>query len=287
MNAAVAYPKKGPMTQGTIFTCAVAGDYVACPVHGLILTARCDIAQDKVRVHNYLPVVSLDDWLHRDGRIVLAQRVRSDAAGTMRDVLQKSGFTPAILDVEHPRKVLATLFTDSSDKNLRQRFERACARFELAEQCVSSAPGERLCLALGQEVPKLREALLSELAQNVLNGFYFLRSIDPNDAEFGHVILIREIQSIPRQLAHAVASGLEHDLYRNMCQSDSHMQDKLVMAPGDIAYPVGRVTSPHLEHILQTFAFLFSRIGLPDPDKNYIAGLWGSQPTVKSSSSNI
>jgi hypothetical protein len=287
MNTVVAYPKNGPMTQGTIFTCAVAQDYAGCSVHGLILTARCDIAQDKVRVYNYLPMVELDDWLHRDGRVILAQRLESDATGTMRNVLQKSGFSPAILELEHPRRILETLFPDGSDKDLRQRFERACLRFEMAGRCINSAPTDRLCLVLGNEVPKLRDTLLSELVHNALNGFYFLRSIDPSGSDLGHVVLIREIQILPRELAHAIASGLEHNLYESMCQSHPSMQEKLAMAADDIAYPVGQVVSPHLEHILQTFAFLFSRIGLPDPDKSYIAGLWNSQPTVKASSSNI
>jgi hypothetical protein len=59
----IAYPQRGAMTQGTIFSCAVAEDYRACTTRGLIITARCDVANDKVRTYNYLPVVPFSDWI--------------------------------------------------------------------------------------------------------------------------------------------------------------------------------------------------------------------------------
>jgi hypothetical protein len=287
MNALIAYPRKGPMTQGTIFTCAVAEDYLGCPTRGLVFTARCDIAHDKARVLNYLPIVSLDDWLHRDGRIILAQRLISETLGVMHGVLKDGGYSPAILDTEHPRAILDTLFPNGADGKLRQRFDRACGRFELASRCLSSRPSETLSVSLGHEAPKLREALCSELVHNNLGGFYFLRSIEPSGPDLGHVVLLREIQSVPLELALAVADGLSRELYESMCQSHPLLHNKLSIAPDDFAYPIGQVLSPHLEHLLQTFAWLFSRIGLPDPDKVYVAGLWNRQPTVISSSGHL
>ena len=59
----ISAPKLGFLTQGTLFTCAAAEDYGGCNVHGLVITARCDVAQNKAAVFNYLPVVSLDDWV--------------------------------------------------------------------------------------------------------------------------------------------------------------------------------------------------------------------------------
>jgi hypothetical protein len=280
MSSVIAYPRKGPMTQGTIFTCAVAGDYLGCSTYGLVLTARCDIAHDKVRVHNYLPIVSLNDWLHRDGRIILAQRFMSEVAGAMRGALKDGGFAPSILETEQPRAILDTLFPDGSDRKLRERFERACMRFELASGCLSSAPSEKLILDVGHEAPKMREALLTELVRNNLSGYYFFRSIEPAGSDLGYVALLREIQIIPRDLAYALADGLSRQLYENMCQPNPSFHNRLSIAHGDLAYPIGQVLSPHLEHILQTFAFLFGRIGLPDPDKVYVDGLWGRQPTV-------
>jgi len=280
MDTVIAYPRKGPMTQGTIFTCAAAEDYPGCRTCGLVLTARCDIAHDKVRLLNYLPMVGLDDWLHHDGRMILALRLMSEAAGAMRGVLKDGGFSAGILETEHPRAIFDTLFPNGSDRKLRDRFEKGCVRFELASRCFSSTPSEQLSVNLGHEAPKLRDALLSELVHNNLGGFYFLRSIEPSGSDLGHVVLLREIQSLPRELAHAIADGLSPDVYENMCHSSPSFRHKLSITPDDFSYPLGQLLSPHLEHLLQTFAWLFSRIGLPDPDRAYVDGLWNRQPTV-------
>lgn len=268
------------MTQGTIFSCAVAGDYVGCPTYGLIVTARCDVAHDKARVLNYLPVVSLDDWLHRDGRIILSERLLSDAKGAMEKALKAAGFSPVILETEAPTAVLNTLFPAGGDKKLRANFQKGCTRFTLSSQCLKSAPSEKLCLELAREAPGLRDAVISELVHHKLAGFYFLPAIEPKGPDLGFVVLAREIQMIPRDLAIAVADGLEAALYENMCNSTPAFQNKLSITMDDFAYPVGQLQSPQLEHLLQTFAFLFGRIGLPDPDKSYVDGLWTRQPTV-------
>jgi hypothetical protein len=163
MNPVIAYPQRGPMTQGTIFTCALAGDYVGCSTSGLILTARCDIAHEKARVLNYIPVVSLDDWLHRDGRVILAQRLLAECVGGMRSTLKDGGFSPAILEAESPRAILETLFPDNGGRKLRERFEKLCLRFELASQCLNSAPSDKLSISVGNDVPKARESYCRNL----------------------------------------------------------------------------------------------------------------------------
>jgi hypothetical protein len=107
-----------------------------------------------------------------------------------------------------------------------------------------------------------------------------MASIEPQGSDLGFVALVREIQAIPKDLAVAVAGGLDSDLYGSMCQSNPSFHNKLLISRDDLAYPIGQMLSPHLEHLLQSFAFLFGRIGLPDPDKTYVDGLWGRQPTV-------
>jgi hypothetical protein len=268
------------MTQGTIFTCATAADYVGCATFGIILTARCDIAHDKVRVHNYLPVVKLDDWLHRDGRVILGQRAIADATASMKGVLKEGNRSPAILETELPRTILEALFPSSSDKKLRERFERACVRLELAQRCCASQPDENMIIKLATEVPRLRDALITELVHNNLNGFYFLNSVEPNDPSHGYVVLVREVQTIPRDLSHAVSEGLDRHTHEHLCNSDPSLANKLIVGDDDYACPIGQIQSPHLEHLLQTFSILFSRIGLPDPDKQYVNALWEKQPTV-------
>ena len=101
-KAVVVYPEGGPPTQGTIFSCAVAENYVGCQTCGLIITARCDAANDKVRCYNYVPVVTLNDWVHRDGRVILAERLMAETLGGLRGTLTDAGLSASILETEEP-----------------------------------------------------------------------------------------------------------------------------------------------------------------------------------------
>jgi hypothetical protein len=285
MNQVVVYPGNGPLSQGTIFSCAVAEDYSACTTHGLVITARCDVAIDKVRKYNYVPVVHLNDWLHRDGRIILASRLMAQTLGGLRKALIDGGFSPSILETESPRSVLSVLFcggeAHATPAKLRQRFSDLCDRYELATRGILSEPSDTVCLHVAKTAPGLRDGLLAELVTQRLAGYCFLDRVEPDGDDSGYVALLREIQAIPRLAAHAVANGLDAGLLADMCKAEPSLPGRLRVPRDGLAMPVGRLSSPNLEHLMQSFSLLFSRIGIPDPDESYLAGLWARQPSVK------
>jgi hypothetical protein len=47
--------------------------------------------------------------------------------------------------------------------------------------------------------------------------------------------------------------------------------------------PVGVLSSPFIEHLMQSFSSMFARIGLPDLENEYLATIWQSQPSVAES----
>src|SRR4051812_33797249 len=93
-------PRSGLLTQGTIFSCAIAEGYQGCPIHGVVITARCDIKNEKTPAYNYLPIVALDDWVHRDGRLILGTRVASDTIAKVKSVLIDCGFVTSVLETQ-------------------------------------------------------------------------------------------------------------------------------------------------------------------------------------------
>ena len=278
------FPQGDGLTQGTIFSCAVAEDYLGCRTHGLIITARCDVANDKVRTYNYVPIVTLDDWLHRDGRLILAERFHAEALGSLRGALKDAGFSPSILETESPRSVFNTLFLPATKAGkaakARDRFEDLCSRFELANLGISSPPSDAVCVRIADAAPRLKDVMISELVNQRLNGYYFLSCIEPHGADTGSVALLREIQHMPRGLAHGVAEGLDAARLAEMCGSDPSMRGRLQIGSNDLAMPIGLLSSPYVEHLLQSFSLLFGRIGIADPDPSYVAGLWSRQLSV-------
>lgn len=281
-RSAVSLPRHGGMTQGTIFSCAIAENYSGCEVAGLVITARCDVANDKVRSYNYIPVVKLTDWLQFDGRLIIAERIHAEALGKMRSTLKQGGFSASILEVKTPREVLLGIFSEDSTekkmKALRAGFSTACDDYEFALSGLSNEDKDQnFCQEAARRNPNLKTYLIGDLVNQKLAGYYFLEQIEPNGNDNGFVALVREVQNIPRLLAKAIEAGLAIRDYEILCDRDRSLTSRLQMMPVEFALPVGLLTSPYIEHFMQGFSNMFGRIGVPDPDPRYISTLWSRQ----------
>ncbi len=155
-----------------------------------------------------------------------------------------------------------------------------CRRYDLALTALASAPSEAICLEIAKVAPKLKDALVRELVHQKLGGYYFLNRIEPDGDDKGYVVLLREVQIIPRMVAHAVGKGVDFRQYAEMCNDEPSLRGRLDIERDDLAMPVGMMRSPNLEHLMQSFSLLFGRIGLEDPDPSYVSGLWVRQPSV-------
>jgi hypothetical protein len=193
------------ITQGLIFSCGVAGDYDGCRTYGLVITARCDAANDKVQIYNYLPIVSLNDWLHRDGKSILAERLLSDAIAGLKTLLKTHNFSPAVIETEEPEILVDALFPESAtEKPIRAARKTAVehlARYSMSKRAAGSAPNTKICLQIEERYPKLISSLLAELLNHTVGGYYFLPQIEMDGDDLGFVVLVREIQYLPRRLA--------------------------------------------------------------------------------------
>lgn len=271
----IASAKAGVLSQGTIFSCAIAEDYASCRVHGLVITARCDITNDKAEVFNYIPVVQFSDWIRRDGAKILAQRLSRSTFAEMKNQLRQLDLAASVLDTLAPRTVLAGVFEGVDAKGsqkARTNFERACSRYELARECLEEdALTQRLALLKSEAAEASK--VIKELCQNAIAEAYFLPSVYPSEDCAGYVALLREIRHMPRRLAASVADGLDQNAYEALCVSDARCRDRIHIAADDFAWPTGVIKSPFAEHLMQRLTLLFSRIGVADVGKDVLEKL--------------
>jgi hypothetical protein len=257
-------PLFNTITQGTIFSCAKADRYIGKLVHGLAITARCDIAKDK-HVLNYLPVVTLHDWLHCDGLEILFANSLKSAQSDFNGLLRNAQISISVLD-SVPRKTVVESFFDSEDALKPQKKQSAMAHkisdllYKL-EAFVFENQDDRDWFLNAHKLQV--SALLKDLIDNKVPSFYFLPSATEDNENNGCVVLLRESSILPRQLAKEVASGIEQK--SGVPNIDLHLS----FAIDDFAQPVGQVPSPNIEHILQTFSYMFGRIGLENYSSNF------------------
>lgn len=118
------------------------------------------------------------------------------------------------------------------------------------------------------------EEIVRRLSRHLVSGYYFIEKIDANEKEAtGYVCLLREVATIPRVVAESIGRGLSFSQYLEEFQTERQLA--LSFEHEDLAMPIGEVSSPTIEHILQMFAFLFMRIGVDDPVEKAIDAIIG------------
>lgn len=266
-------PLLGQITQGTIFTCAQANSYPDREVQGFVITARCDIDQDKFPILNYLPVVTLNDWIEVDGYNILFSRAIAETSAQLLSILDGNLIPRSLLNSQSFKEIADAFFVEPfGNKDLRSSAKRF---HELVEKHahLSAIEAKRDVKGLYELAGKLASSMLRELVLHKLSGHYFLPRAASGGADSGFVILLREVQNLPREIAIAIARGLDKDEAAAFGSIPS-----LSFSIENFAMPVGQLTSPAVEHVLQTFASLFGRIGLEDHEKEYIETICARRP---------
>ncbi|MBY5484662.1 hypothetical protein HFO87_09275 [Rhizobium leguminosarum] len=241
-------------------------------MYGLVITARCDIDQQKYPVLNYIPVVRLGDWLATDGFDLLKDKAQKDAYGKIKNLFKTSGFAESLLISKSAREIFETSKNIIKQKD-HARFEECISQYELATTEFPEMD-DRLSDFFSTFQP-LKSSLINDLIKHKVSGYYFLPKVYPGDTPHGYVGLLREATFIPREIAAQVAYGAEKTTIEN---GNLLSAGCLSFDCDDFAMPISQVPSPDIEHILQSFSMMFGRIGLPDPDPVLIGELCQSLP---------
>lgn len=262
--------KIGNLSQGTIFTCAKAERYSEQVVHGLVITARCDIAQDKFPVLNYVPVVTLDNWLMVDGFDIIRERAERESRGKLRGFLKTQGLAESILIAQSLHDIYDSLLPTLKKKEPDQ-LKAIIAQIEL-----STINHRTKISEFFSEFDHIKCTLIEELIHHKVNGYYFLPNVYIDESKRGYVVLLREATFVPREVAPLIAHGV--DLPTLKASETPNILNCLNFSIDDFAMPISQVPSPEIEHILQSFSMMFGRIGLADPDPLLVSELRARVP---------
>lgn len=272
------------LTQGTIFTCAASDEYPNTDVRGLIITARCDVAHGKAPIISYVPIVSFEDWLLHDGVRILAARLASSAAGTMRSALKDAEMNASILDTLPLETISKHLNkrTDKQAKSVAKRFDDAVTALNAAESMLGTPVERAVAKSFVSSQQKVYERLSLELLSNQIADFHYLAACEPEEDSKGHVVLMREIRYVPAALANLLKDGIDLSLFAGLCNKVPSFRDKLMITSEEhFAMPVGLLQSPYVEFLIQRFTQLFARIGVTDFSQSRLQQIKSIVPFVQ------
>lgn len=262
-------PRYGSITQGTVFSCVTTTRYEHCEVYGLTITARCDVAQEKYPILNYLPVVKLGDWLKRDGLDILVNQETNEQAGSLRAKLRQFNISENLLDViplENIAKVHFPLdIPQKTQKKFNEKFHEHTKIMKEFNQIIELGDASNIYEWFLTKRRKSLENLIHRLGRHEVLGYYLLEALSL-DHEFrdGYVCLLREVQTLPRSISERIGRGIDSETYNRLSGEELyHLGLKIPL--GSLAMPITEIASPTIEHILQIFSQLFGRIGVADP----------------------
>jgi hypothetical protein len=258
------HPKSGKIQQGALFNCAFVPGYEECPCHGIVLTARCDLEHEKYSVINYLPVVRFADWSKRELCYLLAKRMHKSVQAFISNALNQKHVSQYIQDTFPVRDIILKETKGKEQTSLLGKL----AHLELIDTVMSL--GGRFAAQsndLIQVDNKQCDTLIRELIEGKLAEYYFLDAADIYDrSPHGHVVLLRNMQMMSRDIMHAVVDGLKDE----RGGADAALISTLTFAHDPICMITGVLRTPDIEHLAQQFANLFVRIGLEDHEQQTI-----------------
>lgn len=256
-------PLEGEFTQGTVFSCAHAENYPVTGVLGMVITARCDAVQDKVPVFSYVPVVSINRWMLHDGASIVLERIEADLINTFLNYLRDFSLSESLIK-SHGLSVIydAHFKKYEEERTKKSKCEKIKSIIENIEECryVKGNPKEvdRLTSILRKFDEKVT-SVVRDLTDNKLSGYYLLRNLTSLDEEDGtdFVALLREVHHMATPVARKIARGLHRESIEGV-----QVVCPVFYGTDEFSMPIAKLRSPWIEHLMQNFTLLFSRIGV-------------------------
>lgn len=271
----------GKIDQGTIFNGAIAEDYHHCEVQGLIITASCDIANDKVKKYSYLPIVKFNDWLRRDFWEIFFHRSTQQEKSNLRSLFKQKGLSTNLIDQFDHEELYSKLSEDFSKKE-NVRFKKIIDNILDLNNCNSQKP-ESKTQSMDKILSNYKKSVVSifnELTSHKLSGYYFLEAISPDDISGPYIILLREIRHLNRNIIKDISKGLSPGALKQHVEDSIQNALNLDINYSEMMMPLGHINPPFIQHIMQNFSELFSRIGVDDFKKSINVKLFESSVNV-------
>jgi len=263
-TARLDHPKSGHLQQGAIFNCVHVPRYESCCCCGIILTARCDLEHGKFVVVNFLPIVRFTDWAKRELCAILAKRARAEVLGSIQKQLSQKMVTKEILETFPLADIVRRATTAREQIDLLSK----CNDLEMFDRVISlegSYCGETS--EFFTLTSKQCQLVTRDLIKQNLSEFYFLNAVDVYDSSLeGYVVLMRRVQSMDPAFAQKITIGIE----KGSILATEGVGHNLTFEHEPLCMITGVLRSPDIEHIMQQFSNLFTRIGLDDQTEETI-----------------
>ncbi|GAA0842926.1 hypothetical protein GCM10009113_11880 [Marinobacter szutsaonensis] len=246
-------------TQGSIFNFAHHEDYPSDEILGLLITARCDIANDKADKFSYLPTIPLGIWCKKELPAILKARESKSVENQLNTYLKKTNLTTNSVKI-YGFNNIRTVFNNQLG---RKDKEKGLEKLDRYEALTKSSDHHYLKTYFEKEI----ELIFKDIIKNKHMSYFFIDEI----GSYGPCITnLREVSHMDSNAAKIISGGIE---LHKLTDRKSPINCINNIDPDGIACLIGQLRSPYIELLMQRFAENFTRIGIDDPSDDLISSI--------------
>lgn len=233
--------------QGVIISGCFADNYESHDVFGLIITPRCDIGNGgKVSTIHYLPIVPYEEWKNQEiiayRKSCIFKKMCNLQTKLQEKNISSSIFAENLLDEDSIYKIIG------------------------AHKDIVSLYKEMKALKDENQQPNaLKDAVnnsIKDLGTGKHNRYYLIE--DWQESGKFRVILLRQIKRLQYNFAMRLSVGVQDKIL----EDDERKNNDIDNFNGQIYKSVSEISSPFIEHIIQSFSHNFCRIGVENLECN-------------------
>ena len=265
------------LTQGTIITGVRSDKYSNIRCNGVVISARCDLANCKISKIYYLIAVPSDDWLLSDEgfNIVLSQR-QNDLEDKLQTKLGGSGLDWSTLK-SFSVEEFSTVIHDQ-EVGLKKDTDKVLEVFRTFKNYTSKylELGDKKAI-LQNESKSVASSLLKIANGQMMHYIYVPENayIKDGSIDRGVIIDLQELEYISIRDAERLVN-CEIDIQsKDLSEVDKQRYNNCFFLMDWPGYAMAEydIASPWTEYIMQRFSNAFIRIGVDGPQKEDVQSM--------------
>lgn len=265
------------LTQGTIITGVRSDKYSNIRCNGVVISARCDLANCKISKIYYLIAVPSDDWLLSDEgfNIVLSQR-QNDLEDKLQTKLGGSGLDWSTLK-SFSVEDFSTVIHDQ-EVGLKKDTDKVLEVFRTFKNYTSKylELGDKKAI-LQNESKSVASSLLKIANGQMMHYIYVPENayIKDGSIDRGLIIDLQELEYISIRDAERLVN-CEIDIQsKDLSEVDKQRYNNCFFLMDWPGYAMAEydIASPWTEYIMQRFSNAFIRIGVDGPQKEDVQSM--------------
>jgi hypothetical protein len=254
-------------TQGLVFFGARSEFYPSIPCYGIVITARCDFAQKKVKLVHYVTAVPMAEWIKNDCALMIGEEIGENAQKNVKKHMERLGLNSDLSSDLGPSKCERVLLSYEASGKYRELISKEIRKWNLGNQMKDGTLSQleiNNLLINDPEFSGKKKEKVNLIVSHKMSGYYYLPSIDLSLGSDGLVANFRDIRSIRIDIFDLMLSKRLDCLDKSILHNEELKNIFVLNESKDFAIDVGIIVSPVLEHFMQSFALLFTRIGVED-----------------------